>query len=230
MHYMSKKSNWFPLPHYMEKILKENPPLKPGEDRTVTRERLIMGNQYFVVKQARIFARTVEELADYVQQGNVALCIAAETWEPEKGAFITWAAFEIRNQMQIQQRKMMLIYAINSTAYQNRNQILIRLQQGESREAIAEQLGLEPYHLEMALDMKALDIDEMKLAQSAGRWEEVDYQREIFNKKASTLPFNERQITHMTLNGFETNDIARTLELCNTTVYLAKHNYAARFA
>ena len=52
-----------------------------------------------VVKTAKRYAKDPEELLDKIQDGNVGLCKALQTYDPSKGEFNTWALFHIKSEI-----------------------------------------------------------------------------------------------------------------------------------
>lgn len=64
------------------------------------RDKIILHNQGFVYSNAKIYSRDSEEVFDYVNEGNIALCKAIDLFDVNKDVkFITFAVWYIRRAM-----------------------------------------------------------------------------------------------------------------------------------
>lgn len=61
------------------------------------RDRLAVANLLLVPAVAKGYARDVDDLQDLIQEGNIGLLRAAESFEAERAAFSTWAALHIKS-------------------------------------------------------------------------------------------------------------------------------------
>lgn len=203
------------ISRFMSKCANDNPPLKKGEELTANRERLVLGCQALVVRMARQFARHDEELNDYIQQGNIGLCIAADKYDPNLGAFTTIAAYEINNQMQIFQRRMMYPFSLKAEAYQNRAQIFQLHNQGKTLSEIVKRTKLKKYLVEMTLNLEAIEYENF-----IGEYEEEEiYQTsqkldDLKNRLKSVQSDSiEKNVIYLTLSGYPIHYIAKTLNI-----------------
>lgn len=70
-----------------------------GESKAL--ERLITANMGFVVYVARQYQNKGLSLDDLVSEGNIAMMMAAQKWNPDKGVrFVQYAVWEIRKAME----------------------------------------------------------------------------------------------------------------------------------
>ena len=64
------------------------------------REKIILSNQRFLYSQAKIYAKSEEDIMDYVSEGNIGMLEAFEEFDYTKGfKFITFAVWYIKRSM-----------------------------------------------------------------------------------------------------------------------------------
>ena len=64
------------------------------------RNEIIVRNQRFIISIAKRFAKSDEEMPDYINEGNLGLIAAFEKFDPSEGVkFLTYAVWYIRRQM-----------------------------------------------------------------------------------------------------------------------------------
>ena len=68
----------------------------------MTREELILSVDHFAIKMAKAAWSKCSwaELDDFVQAARLGVAVAVDDYNPEKGAFTTWAFYHIRKQVQ----------------------------------------------------------------------------------------------------------------------------------
>lgn len=72
--------------------------IKNGDNEA--RERLIMGHQRLIYSFAKQYAKNSSEVIDYVNEGNIGLAKAVETFDPSRGfKFMTYAQYYVRREM-----------------------------------------------------------------------------------------------------------------------------------
>jgi len=70
----------------------------PGDYATASRQELIQGHLKLVVAIAKRYARHVDDLPDLIQEGNVGLIHAVDTFDRNR-KFAHWASLHIRGQI-----------------------------------------------------------------------------------------------------------------------------------
>ena len=84
-----------PTPEEEEKLFER---IQNGDEKA--KEEIVKCNQRFVYSVAKLYARDENEVLDYVDEGNLGLMKAIETFDPSKGfKFITHAVWRIRQFM-----------------------------------------------------------------------------------------------------------------------------------
>lgn len=70
------------------------------KEASAARDKLVTGNQRFVYALAKRYTSDTDLIMDLVQEGNVGLLLAINTFEPDRGfKFLTYAVHYIRRQM-----------------------------------------------------------------------------------------------------------------------------------
>lgn len=84
-----------------------------------SQNRLIMGHQRFVYALAKQYAKTEHEVIDYVNEGNIGLATAIETYNSTLGfRFITYASHYIRRSMNYYMRSIdKIVYGCTAQKY-----------------------------------------------------------------------------------------------------------------
>lgn len=78
--------------------------LTEDQARTASPLTLILSTLRLVVGIAKRYAHTTEELLDRIQDGNVGLIKASQTYDPAQGPWSHWAAYYIRGEIRNQRR------------------------------------------------------------------------------------------------------------------------------
>lgn len=218
--------SYLTTPEFMKKATSA-PPLLKGEDKNAEKHRLILGCQRFVVKMAKKFAKNEDELPDYIQQGNIALCIAANKFKPEKGAFITIAAFEIRNQMQVYQRKYTFPFTQNLESYKNRSPAMALHEKGLSDDQICSTLNLTKSQIEMALYLNGCCIDGQDIEKSYDNKQPIFDEINRLNKHCE-MDATRRNVLYLRLSGHNTGEITKILSISQARVFQIENEYTMR--
>ena len=217
---------------FMAVCLSDNAPLEKGEEISASRERLMLGCQALVVKMARQFARHTDELNDYIQQGNIGLCIAADKYDPKLGAFTTIAAYEINNQLQIFQRKMMYPFSLKSEAYQNRAKIYQLHNEGKSIPEIVKQTKLKKYLVEMTLNLRSVDYENLIAEyEDEGNSDHASYLLSDLKErlKADQTDTITKNVIYLTLSGYPIHYIAKTLNIPFSRIIEIRNRYSRQW-
>lgn len=91
------------LTHYLT-LVGSFKQLTAEEERTSDRDALITANLRLAVHIARQYAYNVEDLLDYIQEANIGLMQAAETFDPSRAKFSTWATMYIKGAIRNERR------------------------------------------------------------------------------------------------------------------------------
>ena len=124
----------------------------------VAKARIVEANQRFVYSLAKIYSKNEDEVLDYVNEGNVGLITAIDTFDVTKGMkFITYAVWYIRRSMNY------YLSTINSLVAKSNN-----MKYGKKIECIKQEWicanGYEPTHediVDMLKDKHNIDIKDI---------------------------------------------------------------------
>jgi RNA polymerase primary sigma factor len=119
---------------------------------TVARQRLIVTNLRFVVYLAKKYQNLGLPLSDLVSEGNIGLINAVEKFNPDRGDFITCAAWWIRQRIYnaiCEQSRLIRLPA---------NQVRELIQIQKAHRAISEIRGKEPDIAEIAHYLKKCEL------------------------------------------------------------------------
>lgn len=125
-------------------------PLSNDEEKTADRDTLIVHNLRYVVKIARRYAYTTEDFLDYIQEGNVGLIKATESYDPAKGSFTVWCTGYIKSEIRLAQARSKSIVKLPMEVYANHVKVRA-LQVDHSEEEIAKIVGIQKTIVEIIL-------------------------------------------------------------------------------
>lgn len=112
--------------------IKESPALSVDEELELVekasngdeeaKQKLTIGHQRFIFAVAKQYAKTQDEIIDYVNEGTIGMLSAIDSYDPTRGfRFITYASYYIRRQMNAYASfTNNLLYSGNKTRYQNK--------------------------------------------------------------------------------------------------------------
>jgi RNA polymerase primary sigma factor len=112
--------------------IKESPALSVDEELELVekasngdeeaKRKLTIGHQRFIFAVAKQYAKTQDEIIDYVNEGTIGMLSAIDSYDPTRGfRFITYASYYIRRQMNAYASfTNNLLYSGNKTRYQNK--------------------------------------------------------------------------------------------------------------
>jgi len=164
-----------------EMILAENWFYK--KDKTAA-EKLVLSNLRFVVKLAYKFKNYKIKLEDLIQEGNIGLLRAVQTYDPNQNVrLINYASWWIKSKMQAYILKMWNIVKIGTTQAQRK--LFFKLKQTKSK-ILLEHKDTNDLSEKIAkeLNLKVKDVEEMQIRISGS---EKSIDKPITNNKNSSL-------------------------------------------
>lgn len=237
------------LSRYLADISK-HPMLAVGGDAYASREELIISNLRLVVTIAKKYAKYVEELLDFIQDGNTGLVIAADRYDPGKGSFSNYAAYHIKNCIIEGQIVMARTVRLPRTAFKNYTQIKVMHEKGCKPERIAAALGLDVYAVKRTLEYAEEKSDysaEEKGGVRAGKHGATSLHREIENpedlpvedageahlavkRMHRLLTAKQRQVIQKRLEGFTFKEIGEETRTTHQAVMMLEKAALSRLA
>lgn len=87
-----------------------------------SKNKLVVGHQRFIFSVAKQYAKTVDEIIDYVNEGTMGMLMAIDSYDPTRGfRFITYASYYIRRQMNAYSNfTNNMLYSGNKCRFQNK--------------------------------------------------------------------------------------------------------------
>ena len=151
MSYYSDES----LVAYIDK-LEAYPPLTEEQELEADPDTLVLHTLRYVIKIAKRYVYRTEDLFDYIQEGNLGLLQAIQSYDASKGAFISWATGYIQNRMRVAQIFNKSVIKLPQDAYTYYHRIQ-QLAKDTPRETIAKELKVKPYIVDIVLDHKPME-------------------------------------------------------------------------
>lgn len=223
--------------HQFLKEMRKTKPLKPGEHVAATRDQLIMGCQRFVYKMALRFVANgrggEDELMDYVQQGNIGLCIAADHWDQESCCFLTFAKYHVVDQMQRYQRHNTLPFRMPTEAYKSRVNAHKLHDEGFTLAQIQQRLGISMDNVKIALGLTTeLEYDDGCCAEATANIaddpvSEKNQLKKQFDQWSPRVSAVKRNVVYMLMSGEAPRDVRITFGITKQRVTQIRQEFIA---
>ena len=138
-------------------------PLTEEQEKEADRDTLVLHSLRYVVLVVKQYAYTEDQMLDYIQEGNLALFTAAESFDPAKGNFCSWATGYIKNRVRMAQFFNRCVVKLPRDAYTYHHRIRNLLAEGVSEDCICSQLKIHPRIIDIVRQqdpMAELDYNE----------------------------------------------------------------------
>lgn len=129
--------------------LEKYPPLTEDQEQEADKETLVLHSLRYVIAVVKRYAYNDEQLLDYIQEGNLALIAAAESFDPSKGGFCSWATGYIKGRVRMAQLFNQNVVKLPRDAYTHFHRIRNMLAEGVSEKDICRDLKIKPYIIDI---------------------------------------------------------------------------------
>ena len=187
--------------------LEAYPPFEEGADRTASREELILHSLRYVITIAKTYAYSTEQLFDYIQEGNVGLIMAADTYDSEKGSFLSWATYYIKDRIRKAQIMSHRVVKLPRDAYRYHYQIK-SMMKTMTREEVAKELGIKPMIIDIVMEYHTEELHETIPAEETSTDLDVHMVKKAVRKVATP---KQQKVLEMRLNDYTHEEIAGIL-------------------